>query len=289
MEFTAEHDDDLPDGLMASTAIDRLRAIKAGGQPFFLGLGFFKPHLPFVATKQDWEAFETGDIPLPAAGKIDSPYWHGSGEFYKYDAPFEKSRPLSPTAQQTAKRAYYACVRYVDRQVGRVLAQLDALGLEKNTIVVVWGDHGWHLGEQQIWAKHTPFERANRSVLMIRVPGLADSARKSSALVETLDLYPTLVELCQPKFQETHWPLDGKSLVPILNGKTESVREAAVSYWGDAISVRSDKYRLVVGKNKKQLYTALYDLSQDPDNSRNLAETRPDVVQQLSRHLPSKR
>ncbi len=286
MEFTAEKDEDLPDGLLAATAIDHLRAFKSSPEPFFLGVGFFKPHLPFVATRRDWEAFENSDIPLPPEGKIGSPYWHASGEFYKYDAPFKKTHPLSPAAQRTARRAYYACVRYVDRQVGRVLAELKKLGLDKNTVVIVWGDHGWHLGEQEIWAKHTPFERANRSVLMIRARGLSGPGSKTSALVETIDLYPTLIDLCHPTFQQTQWPLDGKSLVPILQREASSVREAAVSYWGDAVSIRSATHRLILGKTKQgEPHTALYDLSGNLDSSQNIADSRPDLIRQLRQHL----
>ncbi len=287
MQFTAERDEDLPDGMLAATAIERLRAFKTTSEPFFLGVGFFKPHLPFVAPRQDWEAFENSNIPLPPQGKIGSPYWHASGEFYKYAAPFQKTHPLSPEAQRAARRAYYACVRYVDRQVGRVLAELKSLGLEKNTVVIVWGDHGWHLGEQEIWAKHTPFERANRSVLMIRTPGLAGPGRKTSGLVETIDLYPTLIDLCNPEFQQTRWPLDGKSLVPILEGQADSTREAAVSYWGNAVSIRTATHRLILGKTKKgQPHTALYDLSTDPDARQNIAETHPDLVRQIRGYLP---
>lgn len=285
MEFIAEKDEDLPDGMMATTAIERLRKFQASDERFFLGLGFFKPHLPFVAPKQDWEAFENADIPLPPAGKIDSPYWHRSGEFYKYDAPYEKTHPLSPEAQRMAKRAYYACVRYTDRQVGRVLDELKELGLDKNTIVVVWGDHGWHLGEQEIWAKHTPFERANRSVLMIHIPAITDTGKTTSALAETIDLYPTLVEACQPKFQQTQWPLDGKSLMPILTGQQDRVRETAVSYWGNAMSIRSNSHRLILGKDKGKPYTALYDLSRDLDSQKNIAESHPKLVEQLREHL----
>jgi arylsulfatase A-like enzyme len=172
MEFVAKQDSDLPDGLMADAAVAKLAEFKKGGKPFFLGLGFFKPHLPFVATKRDWDAFENVTIPPPADAKpFDSPYKHGSGEFFGYAMPFKKTKPLSRESANTARRAYLACVRYVDRQVGKVLTQLDELGLADNTIVVVWGDHGWHLGDAQQWAKHTPFERANRSVLMVRAPG----------------------------------------------------------------------------------------------------------------------
>ena len=178
-------------------------------------------------------------------------------------------------------------MRYVDRQVGRVFAELKNLGLDKNTVVIVWGDHGWHLGEQQIWAKHTPFERANRSVLMIRAPGIAGPGRKTDALVETIDLYPTLIDLCHPTFQQTHWPLDGTSLVPILQGQASTVREAAVSYWGNAVSIRTATHRLIIGQNKQgPAHTALYDLSTDLDARQNIADSHSGLVQQIRQYLP---
>ena len=125
--------------------------------------------------------------------------------------------------------------------MGKVLDGLDKFGLKKNTIVIVWGDHGWHLGDGQQWAKHTPFERANRSVLMIRAPGMKRGLT-THALAETIDIYPTLVELCQPNFQKTHHQLDGVSLVPVLSGEKTSVRQYALSYWRDAVSVRSKNH-----------------------------------------------
>jgi arylsulfatase A-like enzyme len=257
-------------------------------QPLFMGLGFFKPHLPLVATRADWEALANVDLPLPEADKPTSPYWHRSGEFYKYKAPFEKTQPLSAEAQLTSRRAYYACVRYVDRQVGRVLDALDELDMADNTVVVVWGDHGWHLGEQQVWAKHTPFERANRSVLLVRAPGVSQAGVKSSALVESIDLYPTLVELCQPKFTQTEQPFDGMSLLPILTGEQKAVRPAALSYWGDAISVRSEIHRLIVGKPRggKFGYEALYDLSSDPDSMRDVSQEQHEQLELMRGYLP---
>ena len=279
MQFTAEKDNDLPDGMMAETAIETLREYKKSGQRFFLGLGFFKPHLPFVAPKQDWEAFANTDIPLPPEDKIDSKYWHASGEFYKYKAPFEKSRPLSREAILKSRRAYLACVRYTDRQVGKVLDALKELELDQDTVVVLWGDHGWHLGEQQIWGKHSPFERANRSVLIIRVPGMQTAGVKSSALVESLDLYPTLIELCQPSFNKTTHPLDGDSLVPLLKGGSGEKSDVAISYWKDAISVRDQTHRLIF--NKKSNSSALYDLSVNPDNDTDVAAQFPEIVKRL--------
>ena len=234
----------------------------------------------------DWEAFENVELPVREWPKVNSPSWHGSGEFYKYTAPYEKTNPLSLSAQRTARRAYYACVRYVDRQVGRVIDSLKELGLDKNTIVVVWGDHGWHLGEQQIWAKHTPLERANRSVLMIRVPGTT-AAKRCSALAETIDIYPTLIDLCKPRFDQTQWPLDGTSLLPIIQGRADSVREAATSYWGDAVSIRTDRYRLIVRPDKKgRISEELYDLSADVDSVINLADSDRETVQRLRGYLP---
>lgn len=288
MDFKAEKDEHLPDGLLAQEAISQLRSFKQKDERFFLGLGLFKPHLPFVAPKQDWDAIAEEDVDGSLSPKIDSPYWHSSGEFYKYDTPYKKTRPLSVEARRTARRAYLACVRYADRQVGKVLNELDKLGLADNTIVVVWGDHGWHLGEQQIWAKHSPFERANRSVLMVRVPGVSKPGLKTSALAETVDLYPTLKEICQPSFQKTQFELDGVSLNPVLTGEKSSVRDSAISYWGDAISIRSKSHRLIVKvRDKEILRTELYDLSSNPDSVENIAATEPLVMKEMLSHLPA--
>ena len=287
MDFQAEKDEDLPDGLLAKEAISQMKGFKEKNERFFLGLGFFKPHLPFVAPNRDWEALVKEDVDSSLSPKIESPYWHRSGEFYKYDTPYKKTNPLSVEARRTARRAYLACVRYADRQVGKVLDELDRLGLAENTIVVVWGDHGWHLGEQQIWAKHTPFERANRSVLMVRAPGVSEPGMKTGALAETIDLYPTLKDLCQPSFSETRFPLDGKSLTPVLKGEA-TVRDAAISYWGDAVSVRSRTHRLIAKIQKKKIVrTELYDLSKSQDSIENLAESDKETVARLVKKIPT--
>jgi arylsulfatase A-like enzyme len=286
MEFQAERDEDLPDGLLAQAAIEQLKDLQRRGEPFFLGLGFYKPHLPFVATRQDWEALADVEIPQPAAEKIDSPFWHASGEFYRYDFPFEKTRPLPEDGQRQARRAYLACVRYVDRQVGKVLRAVDELELADDTIVVVWGDHGWHLGEQQLWGKHSPFERALRSTLIVRVPGASAKGRASDALLETIDLYPTLIELCQPKFTDTRFPLDGTSFALVLRGERESVRKAAVSYWQSAASLRTATHRLVARlKDGQATDVGLYDVSKNEDSIENLAPRQPELARQLVEKL----
>ncbi len=293
MEFTAENDSDLPDGQMADAAIAELGRLKQDGRPFFMGLGFIKPHLPFVAPKQDWEAMMEVDVQPPAhPQKPESAYWHKSGEFYKYDAPYQKSQPLAAADAITARRAYLACVRYADRQVGKVLKALDDNGLAENTIVVVWGDHGWFLGETAMWAKHAPLERALRSTLIVRAPGMPEG-KVTDALVETIDLYPTLIDLCQPGFTKTEWPLDGESLVPLLKGETESVRDFSLSYWGDAVSVRTRSHRLSAKVNHKSgdefSKIELYDIRDTPDPVENLVDSEPELVEQLLGDIAARR
>jgi arylsulfatase A-like enzyme len=290
MEFVAEGDEDLPDGLMARRACEKLREMKAAGKPFFLGVGFYKPHLPFVATRGDWEAMEKVDVPAPAhPDKVDSPYWHRSGEFYGYHFPFPKQNPLARHDQITARRAYLACVRYADRQIGRVLDTLDQTGLRDSTVVVVWGDHGWHLGESALWGKHTPFERAVHSTMMIRSPG-CQTGLKTDALAETIDLYPTLVDLCGLREVGTEHPLDGRSLRPILTGTADIVRDTATSYWGRAVSLRTPTHRLIVTpgtQDKPARNIELYDIRQTPDPVDDLSGQQPELVKELIAKLPS--
>lgn len=289
MEFKAEHDEDLPDGLLAKAAVDKLKELKDKDKPFFLGVGFYKPHLPFVGTRDDWQAMSQVDIPLAShQKKPDSAYWHSSGEFYKYDAPFPKDRPLAQENQLSAKRAYLACVRYTDRQIGKVLTALDDLGLAENTIVVLWGDHGWHLGDSQIWGKHTPFERAVRSPLLMRVPEMDTAGKRCDALVETLDIYPTLIDLCSLDKRETDHPLDGKSLLPLLDNPSGNIREAALSYWQSAVSIRTKTHRLIVDKTRKgPSNIELYDIRKSSDPLDNRANDEPERVRRLLRYVPS--
>ncbi len=284
-EFVVEKDTDLPDGLLAETAINKLTDFKKGDPPFFIGLGFLKPHLPFVATKDDWEAAEKIKIPPPAhPEKPNSPYWHKSREFFRYEHPHKnENRTLSPKATEEARRSYLACVRYVDRQIGKILDTLDATGLTSSTIVILWGDHGWHLGDSAIWGKHTPFERALHSPLIIRAPGTGKHGTASNSLAETTDIYPTLLELCGPfGNNKTAHPLDGTSLVPILKNPEKSVHQAAISYWKNATSIRTKDYRLITSKKS----TELYDLSKDQYSTHNLAAEKPETVRRLQALAP---
>lgn len=288
MEFTVEKDEDLPDGLNAQVAIEKLRELKNRDKPFFMGLGFYKPHLPFVAPKQDWDAVK--DIPAPDAphpDKPDSHYGSSSGELYRYDFPFDKTRPLNADSRMQARRAYWACVRYVDRQVGKVLTALSDLGLEENTIVVVWGDHGWNLGDGDMWAKHVAHERALKSTLIVHAPNLKKSSNKSDSIVQTIDLYPTLIELCDLQDTRTEFPLDGRSLIPIIENTNPRVHESVVGYWRESESIRNNDYRLITQRTRNGFEnTELYDLRESRDPLSNIAAQNPAIVKDLLEQLP---
>lgn len=278
MEFKDLKDNQLPDGLSADEAIRQLDKLK--DERFFLSLGFYKPHLPFVAPKKYWDMYENVDIKLAQNdSKVTTDYWHGSGEFYKYQG--DKTKPLSQVEQIKHRRAYYACVSYVDAQLGRVMDKLKDLGLDKNTVVVLWSDHGWHLGDHQIWGKHNLHEKALKSPLMIRVPGV--EARMNSAVVETTDVFPTLIDLCQPSFKTVEKPLSGQSLVPLLNSVDTLGRDSALSFWGKAVSLRTNTYRIIATKTKSGSYSKveLYDHRSDQEESHNIAQDKPEIVSEL--------
>lgn len=290
MEFVVEKDTDLPDGLNAEVAIEKLTEFKNSDTPFFLALGFYKPHMPFVAPRQDWEAMQKVTIPdATDPTRSDSAYWNKSGEFYSYDMPFPKDRPLAQADRIEARRAYAACVRYTDRQVGKVLDALDSLGLAESTIVVVWGDHGWQLGESALWAKHVPHERSLKSTFMMRVPGVETQKHTSDALVQSLDIYPTLVDLCNLENTQTEYPLDGKSIRPLLENTATSVNDVAISYWGNDVTVRDTQYRLIAQKEKDaEEYTdiELYNAEANPNPTKNIAQQHPEVTKRLMSYLP---
>ena len=225
-----------PDGLVAEEALRQLETLADGEPPFFLAVGLIRPHLPFGAPAQYMTPYadaEPPPIPHPnkPAGKTT---WHGSGEFMKYD---RRGRdPRADAAFATAVRRHYAaCVTYADALAGRILGRLDELGLRDDTVVVLWGDHGWHLGEHAVWGKHTLFEESLRSPLIVAHPALPAPGTPTRAVVESIDLYPTLCDLAGlpvPAF------LDGESLRPILHDPA-APGDAARSYTPSARTIRN--------------------------------------------------
>ena len=282
-EAAAVSDTSYVDGLTAQLAIKKLQALKTVRQPFFMGVGFFKPHLPFTAPQKYWDLYDRAEIPvaphpqLPENVSLKS--LHPSNEFNQYALGEEKASLDAAVSEAYAKKirhAYFAAVSYVDAQIGLVLDALKALDLDKNTIVVVWGDHGWHLGDQQVWGKHTLFENALKSPLIIHLPG-ATTPRSITSITETVDLYPTLLELANVNFSH---PIDGASLVPQLQGK-KNTDEVAYSYYNNGISLRTQRYRLTKYWREASPTLELYDHETDPFETRNIAQEQAEIVAQL--------
>jgi arylsulfatase A-like enzyme len=206
------------DGQVADKGISDLRRLEREDKPFFLALGFLKPHLPFNAPKKYWDMYKPQEIdladnPFRPKGAPDAAL-HNWGELRAYHGIPPKG-PLSEELARKLVHGYYACVSYTDAQIGRVVGELDRLGLRENTVVVLWGDHGWNLGEHGLWCKHCNFETSLHSPLIVTGPGIAGGS-KSNALTEYLDIYPSLCELCDLP-QPGH--LQGRSFVPLLENR----------------------------------------------------------------------
>jgi len=279
-------DEGYPDGLTANLAIEKLQELKAKDQPFFLGVGFFKPHLPFNAPKKYWDLYERDEIPLSPAPiipeNINLASLHGSGEFNQYKLGEEKaslSGSVSDAYARKLRHAYYASVSYIDAQVGKVLEQLETLGLAENTIVVLWGDHGWHLGDQRVWGKHTCFDWALRSALIIKHPEMKGGLQ-SDEIVSTVDIYPTLMEFTNLKMP---YEGDGQSLRKLLQNKgLKKWRNTAYSYFRNGVSVRTPRYRFTKYFREEQPTLELYDHENDPHEMINIASTSTRVIERLT-------
>ncbi len=278
-------DESYPDAWVAAEAVDTLGTLAKGRQPFFFGVGFFKPHLPFAAPQRwhDLHAGKVPDLPSDLAMKPTWPSgWHASGEFRKnYGHEAGRDPATDPDYARRLREAYAASISYMDAQVGRVLAALEANGLAENTIVVVWSDHGFLLGEHAIWGKHCLYEHSLRSPLMIRYPQMPQPGLTSAATVETVDLLPTLAALCD---LEAPSGLDGRSLVPHLTDPGAPSQKPAHAFWtGGQRSIRDDRWRLIVhpGKGGAAPHFELFDYESDPGETRNLAAEHSDVVRDL--------
>ncbi len=279
------NDDGYPDGLTANLAIQKLKELAGKKQPFFLGVGFFKPHLPFNAPKKYWDLYDESKIRLTPSPNIPSDVnpasLHESGEFNGYKLGDEKaslSKPISDAYARKLKHAYYAGVSYIDAQIGKVVTELKQLGLDKNTIIVLWGDHGWHLGDDLVWGKHTIAEWALRSPLIISVPGNKQGTT-CDKIVSSIDVYPTLMELCNIKMP---YKADGKSIVPLLQTpQNKNWTNVAYSYFRQGITVRTPQYRFTKYFRKEKLTEELYDHYKDPYENNNIAAKYPDVVKLL--------
>jgi arylsulfatase A-like enzyme len=281
-------DDAYLDGKIAVRAIEDLERLKKAGKPFFLAVGFLKPHLPFNAPKRYWDLYDPSGVRLPSNyhPPRDAPKQalHNWGELRGYTQVPPRG-PLPDEMALTLIRGYHACVSYTDRQIGRVLDALERLGLADETIVVLWGDHGWNLGEHTLWCKHCNFDTALRVPLILKVPGFP-AGQRTRALVEFVDLYPTLCELCGIDLP-AH--LEGTSLVPLLEDPQRPWKTAVFSRWIDGDSIRTDRFLYTEWRGREGDVVArmLYDHREDPEENVNIAAgpEQADRVRDLSRRL----
>ncbi len=269
-------DDDYADGLGAEKAIAELRRLK--DKPFFLAVGFFKPHLPFNAPKKYWDLYRREDIKLPAnrdwpknMPPVARSNW---GELRNY-AGMPKRGRLTDDQARTLIHGYYACVSYVDAQVGRLTAELDRLHLRDSTVIILWGDHGWKLGEYSAWCKHTNFELDTRAPVVLSAPGRKAPGKATDALVEFVDIYPTLCELCG---LEVPKHCEGTSMAPLLDDPARKWKQAAFSQYPRGrimgYTMRTDRWRYTEWRQRKDAEVTareLYDHKTDPGENVNLA------------------
>ncbi|MFT5126084.1 MAG: sialidase-1, partial [Verrucomicrobiales bacterium] len=272
------------DGKVADATIAKLRQLK--DQPFFLAAGFIKPHSPWIAPKKYFDLYDRAKIPLaenPAFPEgTPAIAGHSSSEPRRYP-PVPKKGDYPESVARELKHGYLACVSFIDAQIGRILDELKVLDLDKNTIVVLWGDHGYHLGEQSLWGKLTNFENGARVPLMIYAPGMQATGKRSTALVELLDLYPSLCELAgMPIPAEAQ----GTSFAPLLKDPDLPWKDGAytIIYRGKALghSVRTADHRYTEWRDgEKVIARELYDHKSDPLETRNRVEdpTYGDAVQ----------
>lgn len=277
------------DGKLANKAIEDLRKLKEVNKPFFLALGFFKPHLPFNAPAKYWNMYDRQKISLPetyqdSANAPDAAI-HNFGELRNYYG-VPASGPVSDSMAISLIQGYYACVSYMDAQVGKVLSALEELGLKENTIVVLWGDHGYNLGEHTLWAKHCNFNTSLQAPLLMAGQGVPKH-KKVNQVVEFVDIFPTLIDMAGlPSLPDQ---LEGASMVPIMNDAAAPWKNRAISKFHNGISVRTDRYLYTEWSESDSLIDArmLFDHRDDPEEKINIAEIPENrsLVQDLQRKL----
>jgi iduronate 2-sulfatase len=296
-ESPAVNDDAYADGRVAAETMRRLQTAqqrrRVDGTPFFIATGFVRPHLPFSAPKKYWELHDPSKLPVPVfeklpAGSPEVAHKRG-GEISAYKpVPEKDDAEFSPGLKRQLIHGYYASTSFVDAQIGRVIDELDRLGLADNTIIVLWGDHGFHLGDLGIWTKHTNYEQANHIPLLIIAPGITQPGGSTRQLAESVDIFPTLAELAQLPAPAGPQPVDGISLVPVLKDPQARVRDHAYHAFPRKTlgrAIRTEQHRLVEwtkpGAAPESAEIELYNYAADPLETRNLAAEQPDVVKRL--------
>ncbi|WP_094760455.1 sulfatase [Sedimentisphaera salicampi] len=260
-------DEAYEDGKVADKTIKDLKRLSKSDKPFFLACGFSRPHLPFNAPKKYYDLYDPQKIKLAEnrfSIKNKPNECRNSGEVLSYSQT--QGWPEKEEFHRKALHGYYACVSYVDALIGRILDELKAQGQDKNTIVTVLGDHGWHLGEHNFWGKHNTLNNALHSPLIIRTPDKLEK-HSTDALVEFVDIYPSLCELAGLPYPKTH-QLEGLSFAPLIKNPELKWKQAAYSEWGTGRAVKTDRYLYTEWKNGSKM---LYDHIADPHENVNIA------------------
>ena len=259
-------DEEQTDGIGASEAIKKLDNFSNTGEKFFLAVGFFRPHTPFVAPKKYFDLYSKEDIEIPK-----------SSPDYLRTIPIPAAKSVRAKKNQInleedlakeIKQAYYATISFVDAQVGRIINKLKQTGLDKNTIVVFTSDHGYHMGEHGHWQKQTLFNNATKVPLIINVPGEDYTSKISNSPVELIDIFPTLMDLTNI-ITPSH--VVGQSLKPIIENKSSDVRKNALTRWSNGYSIMTDRFRLTKWDINGDFQYELYDHKFDEQELNNLA------------------
>jgi arylsulfatase A-like enzyme len=266
-----------PDGANTDHAIRELSRLK--DKPFFIAMGFYKPHLPFNSPKKYWDMYKPEDIKL-----ADNPFIPKNAPTYAttnwgelrnyYGIP--KKGPCSDELARQLIHGYYACVSYIDAQIGRLLGELDRLKLSDKTVIILWGDHGWKLGEHAGWCKHTNFELDTHVPMILSVPGMKTAGRRTRALTEYVDIYPTLCQACGLRIPKH---LEGRSMMSLLDNPQRPWKKAAFSQYPRGrvmgYSMRTELFRYTEWRNRKTnelMARELYDHKKDPKENVNAVD-----------------
>ena len=274
------------DSQTANKSISDLKKMKDSHKPFFLAVGFVKPHLPFTAPKKYWDLYDRSQIKLPENSKFPETAPavanHKWGEL-RYYKNIPKKGPIPDDLAITLIHAYYASVSFVDAQIGKLINALDELKLRENTIIVLVGDHGWSLSDHGLWAKHSNFEVALRVPLIISSPGLKKN-KKTKSIAELVDLYPTLCDLTNGE-KPNH--LHGYSLLESMNNPSKIFKIKALSRWQKGETLIRQNLFYTEWKLPNRTVKMLFDHSVDPNETINLANLKRynDVVTSLSNEL----
>lgn len=273
-ESAAVADDAYSDGQLAGKALRELNRLVESPKPFFLAVGFVGPHLPFIAPAKYWEMYDPEDIKLASnpffSANVAADFFHNSHELRGMYTGIPDVTPLPDTLAKKLRHGYYACVSYTDAMIGLVLDALHDLALDDDTIVVLWSDHGYFLGEHTMWNKHSTFVDAARIPLIIAAPGMA-KGDKTQSLVESVDIYPTLCDLADidvPAY------LHGKSIAPILKDPEVVVKSEIFTRFGNQEAIINNRYAYsqFIDDTGRVKHEMLYDLQEDPEQNTSISK-----------------